>query len=42
MGGALLFQAVLGPANTAVNVPFTSVAVILIPPEYMIATLHHY
>lgn len=37
MGDAVLFQCVLSPANMAVNVPFTSVAVILIPPEYIIA-----
>lgn len=37
MGDAVLFQCVLGPANMAVNVPFTSAAVILIPPEYIIA-----
>lgn len=40
MGGAVLFQCVLGPAN--MNVPFTSVVVILISPEYIIARSHDY
>lgn len=42
MGGAVLFQCVLGPANVAMNVPFTSVAVALIPLEYIISKSHSY
>lgn len=41
MGGAVLFQCVLGHANVAINIPFTSVAVILIPLEYAIAKSHN-
>jgi len=42
LGDAVLFHRILGPANMAVNVPFTSVGVMLILPEYIVARSQDY